>query len=68
MLYRAGAGGASLDELAERLRVTRKDHLRDRLKKLDKDTLILHHPKSDRYYITKKGINLVEEKGYAQPA
>lgn len=68
MLYRAGAGGASLNELAEWLRVTRKDHLRDRLKKLDNDTLILHHPKSGQYHITKKGINLVEQKGYAQPA
>jgi len=68
MLYQAGAGGASLDELAERLRATRKDHLRDRLKKLDKDTLILHHPKSGRYHITKKGIDVVEQKGYAQPA
>ena len=68
MLYRAGVGGATLDELAERLRATRKDHLRDRLKKLDKDTLILHHPKSGRYHITKKGINVVEQKGYAQPA
>jgi hypothetical protein len=68
MLYRVGARGGSLDELADWLRVSRKDHLRDRLKRLDKETLVLHHPKSGRYYITRMGIDLVEEKGYAQPA
>jgi hypothetical protein len=68
MLYRAGAQGASLDELASWLRVSRKDHLSARLKKLDSDALILHHPKSGRYHITKKGIALVEKKEYAQPA
>lgn len=68
MLYRAGAEGGSLDDLADWLRAARKDHLRDRLKKMDKETLVLHHPKNGRYYITRKGIDLVEEKGYAQPA
>ncbi len=68
MLYRAGAPGASLDELASWLRASRKDHLSARLKKLDSETLVLHHPRSDRYHLTRKGINLVEEKGFAQPA
>lgn len=68
MLYRAGAQGASLDELASWLRASRKDHLSSRLKKLDSDTLILHHPNSSQYHITRKGISLVEKKGYAQPA
>jgi hypothetical protein len=44
MLYRAGAKGASLDELADWLRVDRKDHLRDRLARLDEAKLALHHP------------------------
>jgi hypothetical protein len=68
MLYRAGSQGSTLDELAGWLRVARKDHLSARLKKLDADTLILNHPTSGRCHITRKGIALVEEKGYAQPA
>jgi hypothetical protein len=35
MLYRAGANGAELDELALQLRTPRKDHLRARLGKLE---------------------------------
>jgi hypothetical protein len=67
MLYRAGAGGASLDELAGDLRVVRKDHLKDRLQKLDDDKLILRHPGNGRYYITDKGIREVETRKLAQP-
>jgi hypothetical protein len=68
LLYRAGQAGASLDELAGWLRVGRKDHLRDRLAKLDDDRLVLLHPKADRYYITANGRKEVETRGLAQPA
>ena len=67
MLYRAGSGGASLDELAEGLRVARKDHLRTRLARLDTDKLALLHPKSGRYYLTSRGAKRVEEQGLAKP-
>ena len=67
MLYRAGAAGASLEELAGWLR-TRKDHLRDRLAKLDADKRILLHPRTGRYYITAKGRSDVEGRGLARPA
>jgi hypothetical protein len=68
MLYRAGAHGASLDEIAGWLRVGRKDHLQDRLQKLDKDRHVLEHPASGRFHITDRGSRYVEEKGLAQPA
>lgn len=68
MLYRAGAKGVSLDELADWLRLDRKDHLRDRLSKLDEAKFVLCHPKSDRYYVTDLGVREVETKGLAQPA
>jgi hypothetical protein len=67
MLYRAGAAGASLDELAGWLRAARKDHLLTRLKALDKDKLVLWHPKDHRFYITIPGVRYVEEKKLAQP-
>jgi hypothetical protein len=67
MLYRAGAEGATLDELAEWLRAPRKDHLKTRLLKLDVDKLVLAHPRSGRFHITTNGVKYVEEKGLAQP-
>jgi hypothetical protein len=68
MLYRAGAGGASIDELASWLRVTRKDHLQARLGRLDEQKLVLHHPASGRFHITARGVKDVEERRLAQPA
>lgn len=68
MLYRAGAGGASLDDLAAWLRSGRRDHLRDRLQKLDKARLVLFHPRTSRYYLTDLGIREVERKALAKPA
>lgn len=68
MLYRAGAKGASLDELADWLRLDRKDHLRGRLAKLDETKFVLCHPRSFRYYVTSLGVREVEAKGLAQPA
>ena len=68
MLYRAGAGGLLLDELAGQLRLSRKDHLRTRLQALDKSTYVLHHPKTGRYHITDKGNRYVEQNRLAQPA
>jgi hypothetical protein len=65
MLYRAGAAGASLDELAGWLR-TRKDHLRDRLRKLDSARLVLLHPGTGRYHITGNGRHEVEKRGLAR--
>lgn len=67
MLYRAGAQGASIEVLAEWLRLDRKDHLRDRLKKLDKEKLVLRHPETDRYYLTHKGVHEVETNELARP-
>lgn len=67
MLYRAGAAGASLDELAEQLRARRKDHLRGRLAKLDADRLVLHHPGTARYVITASGAREVESRDLAKP-
>ena len=67
MLYRAGASGGSLDELTGWLR-TRKDHLRDRLARLDADTLVLLHPRTGRYFITANGRRDVEARGLARPA
>jgi hypothetical protein len=67
MLYRAGAVGGSLDEVAGWLREKRKDNLSVRLEKLDDAKLVLHHPKDDRYYITDRGIKYVEKKKLARP-
>ena len=67
MLYRAGAAGASLDELADWLR-TRKDHLRTRLATLDREKLVLLHPKNGRYFITANGRRDVEQRDLARPA
>jgi hypothetical protein len=66
MLYRAGANGAVLDDLATQLRASRKDHLSTRLGKLDDRKLVLLHP-SGRYYITGLGIRYVEERRLLQP-
>lgn len=67
MLYRAGAVGASLQELASWLRISRIDHLRDRLTKLDRDKLVLHHPVSKRYHLTDNGIRDVQTRRLADP-
>lgn len=67
LLYRAGREGATIDELAAWLRTKRRDHLNDRLKKLDEAKLVLIHPVSGRVYITDAGIHEVETKGWAQP-
>jgi hypothetical protein len=68
MLYRAGAEGASLAELAGKLRAPRQDHLRDRLARLDTDRRVLLHPETGRYYLTAKGRQDVEKRGLARPA
>ncbi len=67
MLYRGGAQGMPLDELASALRTERKDHLKVRLKKLDQEKLVLDHPGNGRYYITAKGNRDVEKRKLAQP-
>ena len=67
MLYRAGKKGGSEDELAEWLRVDRRDHLRERLMRLDQERLLLRHPKSHRIYITDKGIRYVQDRKLARP-
>jgi hypothetical protein len=68
MLYRAGAKGASLDELASWLRTTRKDNLRVRLAKLDVDKRLMLHPSTRRYHITGRGKRDVETRRLTQPA
>lgn len=68
LLYRAGAQGATLDQLAAWLRTTRKDNLKARLLKLDEQKLVLVHPADDRYYLTSRGDKLVEESGWAKPS
>jgi hypothetical protein len=68
MLYRAGAAGASLHELASWLRTDRPDNLAVRLAKLDMDKRVLLHPSTKRYHITAKGRRDVETRGLAQPA
>jgi hypothetical protein len=68
MLYRAGAAGASLDEMAGWLRAPRKDRLRDRLAKLDANKLVLLHPDNGRYFVTAKGRREVERRELARPA
>jgi len=68
MLYRAGAAGATFDDLASWLRIVRrKDNLRTRLRALDGDKLVLHHPKTGRYHITDKGVAYVDKKNLARP-
>lgn len=67
MLYRAGADGATLDELADSLRAGRKDHLKNRLLKLDDARLVLAHPKTGRFHITSSGQRYVEDHKLAQP-
>jgi hypothetical protein len=66
-LYRAGAGGLSLDDLAAWLRVKRKDHLRTRLLKLDSEKLVLCHPKTGVFHLTLKGIRDVEARQLTRP-
>jgi hypothetical protein len=68
LLYRAGAQGATLDELAAWLRTNRKDNLRARLLKLDEQKLVLAHPTDGRYYLTSRGDRMVEESGWAKPS
>jgi hypothetical protein len=68
MLYRAGADGASVDELAANLRLARKDHFKNRLRRLDADRLVLEHPENGRFYITLRGIRQVEDRQLARPA
>ncbi len=68
LLYRAGTErGLSVDELASWLRVTRKDNLRTRLRKLDEQRLAFEHPQTGRFHITSPGMHYVEEKGLARP-
>lgn len=68
MLYRAGSErGATLDELAEWLRVERKHNLKRRLQRLDEQRLVLEHPGTGRFHITKNGIRRVEERKLAKP-
>ena len=58
---------APLDDLASWLRIERKDSLRTRLRALDGDKLVLHHPKSGRYHIPEKGVRYVDKKNLARP-
>lgn len=69
MLYRAGAVGATFDEVAGWLRVspTNRGNLKKRLAALDAQRLILHHPGSGRYHVTDKGITEVQVRRLAQP-
>ena len=67
MIYRAGATGISIDKLTESLRLTRKDHLRSRVKSLDEQRLVLEHPTSGLCYVTAKGISEVEKRELAKP-
>ena len=68
MVYRAGSVGVSLDDLSKQLRAPRKDHLRERLLKLDNEKLVLYHPTTGRLHITARGVKYVEEKKLARPA
>jgi len=65
MLYRAGADGQTIDEMLGYLR-TRRDHLTDRLKKMQEKKRVLLH-KNGRVYITYRGMREVEERRLAQP-
>lgn len=67
LLYRAGAKGASLDQLAQSLRVERTDHLKSRLLALDKQKLVLAHPRTGQFHITAKGVHYVEANRFASP-
>lgn len=70
MLYRCGADGASLQDLAGWLRIAgnRRGDLKKRLLRLDNENLVLHHPTSERFHITALGQRDVEDRGLAQPA
>lgn len=68
LLYRAGAVGMTLDDLAAALRADRKDHLKTRLRKLDASKLVLEHPTTGRFHITHLGARHVEENNLARPA
>lgn len=65
VLYRAGATGTTMNELLEWL-PTRRDHLRDRLRRLQEGKLVLVH-KNGNVYITDRGMREVEERRLAQP-
>ena len=67
LLYRAGASGSSLAELADQLRLARKDNLRSRLLKLDEHKLIFLHPRTGAFHITARGIADVEKRHLAEP-
>lgn len=67
MLYRAGASGATLNDLAAWLRLDRKDHLKMRLARLDQEKLVLAHPRTARYHLTALGARDVEKRHLAQP-
>ena len=67
LLYRAGAAGATLDDLVGWLRLRRKDHLRNRLLNLDSERLVLHHPATGRFHITVRGVRDVEKRKLAEP-
>ena len=67
ILYRAGANGSSLDDLARSLRVPRKADLKSRLLALDKLKLVLAHPGTGQFHITAKGVHYVEANRFASP-
>ena len=56
----------TLDDLAAWLRVGRKDNLKTRLLKLDRDKLVLAHT-SGRFFLTRKGQQYVEVNRLTQP-
>jgi hypothetical protein len=66
MLYRAGAEGATIDELLGWLPTTRRDHLRNRLKKLQENKLVHMHANGN-VYLTIRGTREVEDRNLAQP-
>jgi hypothetical protein len=66
MLYRAGADGATMNELLGWLPTTRRDHLRDRLKRLQENKLVHMHANGN-VYLTSRGMREVEDRKLAQP-
>lgn len=68
LLYRAGSAGIDLNELASQLRVTRKDHLKQRVARLDAERLALIHPQTGRIYLTASGQKHVETAKLAHPS
>jgi hypothetical protein len=66
MLYRVGAEGATIDELLGWLPTTRRDHLRNRLKKLQESKLVHMHANGN-VYLTIRGMREVEDRNLAQP-